>query len=123
MVDELPALSRRIVDLLALDPTAPLIEFQQTWLSWGDLAASAAAVAKHVEPGERVGVMLRNRPQHVGLLVGLLSAGACVVTVNPSRGADRVRADLAGLGVGTVAGDPADLAEFAAGMEGVRRLT
>ena len=32
-----------------------------------------------------------------------------MVTANPDRGTDRVRADLASLGVGTLAGEPADL--------------
>jgi acyl-CoA synthetase (AMP-forming)/AMP-acid ligase II len=60
-------------------------------------------------PGERVAVLLRNRPAHVGLLLGLLRAGACVVTANPERGAERVREDLASLAVGTIAGERADL--------------
>ena len=60
-----------------------------------------------------MGVLLRNQPAHIGLLAGLLLAGACVVTINPGRGEDRVRADVAGLGVPVLAGSPADLAAFA----------
>ncbi|HTR70187.1 MAG TPA: AMP-binding protein [Mycobacteriales bacterium] len=116
----LPALSRRLREVLALDPAAPVIEVDRHWSTWGELAAAADAVAGEVAPGERVAVLLRNRPAHVGLLVGLLTAGACVVTVNPGRGAERVRADLAGLDVGALAGDPTDLAEFAEGFEGMR---
>ena len=109
----LPALSRRIAAVLALDPAAPALEFDRRWHPWGDLAAAADAVGPHVAPGERVAVLLRNHPVHVGLLVGLLRAGACVVAANPDRGAERVRSDLAGLGVGTVAGEPGDLADLA----------
>jgi acyl-CoA synthetase (AMP-forming)/AMP-acid ligase II len=113
MSTELPALSRRIAAVLALDPTALALEFHQTWHTWGDLAATANQIAVSVAPGERVAVLLRNRPPQVGLLISLLRAGACVVAVNPERGAERVRSDLESLGVATVAGEPSDLDELA----------
>jgi acyl-CoA synthetase (AMP-forming)/AMP-acid ligase II len=109
----LPTLSARIRCILAIDPTAAAIEHRGRWSTWGDLARSADLVSAAVAPGERVAVLLRNRPQHVGLVVGLLAGGACIVTVNPSRGLDRVRADLAALGTGVVAGEPDDLDAFA----------
>jgi acyl-CoA synthetase (AMP-forming)/AMP-acid ligase II len=108
-----PDLSQRIAGVLAIDPAAPALEFGRRWYPWGDLAATADAVAPHIVAGERVAVLLRNRPSHVGLLLGLLRAGACVVTANPDRGAERVRSDLGSLEVGTVAGERADLDAFA----------
>ena len=81
-----PELSRRIADVLALDATAPAFEFQGTWHTWGELAATADAVAPHVVPGARVGLMLRNRPAHIGLLLGLLRAGACDRRHQPRAG-------------------------------------
>ncbi|MEX5633279.1 class I adenylate-forming enzyme family protein [Parafrankia sp. FMc2] len=110
---ELPALSERIGKVLALDPSAPAVEFGRHWHTWGELAAAADAVGALVRPGERVALLLRNRPPQLGLLLGLLRAGACVVAVNPGRGAERVRADLGSLAVATVAGDRADLAALA----------
>jgi acyl-CoA synthetase (AMP-forming)/AMP-acid ligase II len=110
---EVPPLSRKIAQVLALDPAADALEFERRWYSWGDLAATADEVEPQVAPGERVAVLLRNRPAPVGLVLGLLRAGACVVTANPERGADRVRADLASLGVGAIAGGSGDLADFA----------
>ncbi|WP_018637199.1 class I adenylate-forming enzyme family protein [Parafrankia elaeagni] len=110
---ELPALSERIGKVLALDPSAPAVEFERHWHTWGELAAAADAVAPLVRPGERVALLLRNRPPQLGLLLGLLRAGACVVAVNPGRGAERVRADLGSLAVATVAGGRADLAALA----------
>ena len=108
------ALSARLARMLTLDPGAQVIEFHGNWSTWGQLAATADAVREHIPgPGTRVGVLLRNSPAHVGLLAGLLLAGACVVTVNPGRGEDRVRADVAGLGVPVLAGTPADLADLA----------
>ncbi len=117
--DARPALSRRIAAVLALDPAAPALEFERVWHSWRDLTATADVVEASVAPGERVAVLLRNRPAQVGLLVGLLRAGACVVTVNPERGTERVRADLESLGAGTVGGEPDDLDALA---PNVRRL-
>ncbi|CAI7975337.1 AMP-dependent synthetase [Frankia sp. Hr75.2] len=117
---ELPALSERIGRVLALDPSAPAVEFERHWHTWGKLAASADAVAPHVRPGERVALLLRNRPPQLGLLLGLLRAGACVVAVNPGRGVERVRADLGSLTVTTVAGGQADLADLAAFAPRVR---
>jgi acyl-CoA synthetase (AMP-forming)/AMP-acid ligase II len=113
MPDALPVLSRHIAAVLALDPAVPALEFERVWWSWGDIAATADAIAPHVDPGDRIAVLLRNHPPQVGLFVGLLRAGACVVTVNPDRGVERVRADLAALGVDTVAGERADLEALA----------
>jgi acyl-CoA synthetase (AMP-forming)/AMP-acid ligase II len=105
----LPALTDRIARVLALDPSAPALEFERQWHTWGDLAATADTIAPLVEPGERVAVLLRNRPAQVGLVLGLLRAGACVVTANPDGGPERVLADLESLGVATVAGETDDL--------------
>jgi acyl-CoA synthetase (AMP-forming)/AMP-acid ligase II len=113
MVEHLSDLSERIAKVLAIDPAVPALEFERRWYAWGDLGAAADAIEPHVEPGERVAVLLRNRPQHVGLLLGLLRAGACVVTANPERGAERVRADLDALAVDTIAGERADLESLA----------
>jgi acyl-CoA synthetase (AMP-forming)/AMP-acid ligase II len=109
MAEAQPALSHKIAQVLALDPEVPALEFRAQWFKWGDLAATADAVAPLVEPGERVAVLLRNRPAQLGLVLGLLRAGACVVTTDPDRGTDRVRPDLESIGVGTVAGELADL--------------
>jgi acyl-CoA synthetase (AMP-forming)/AMP-acid ligase II len=112
-MDQLPELSRRIGQVLDLDRSAPALEFEGRWYHWDALAAAADAMAQSVAPGERVAVLLRNRPPHVGFLLGLLCAGACVVTANPDRGTERVRSDLVSLGVATVAGEPDDLSTLA----------
>ena len=79
-------LSSRIGEVLAIDRAAPAIEFEGRWWSWGDLAAIAAEVAARVpEPGAEVGVVLANRPDAVGRVLGVLQAGGCVVTLDPAR--------------------------------------
>ena len=83
---------------------------------------AADAVRQAIAPGTRVGVLLRNQPAHVGLLVGLLRAGACTVAINPDRGVERVRADIAGLGLPFVAGLPADLERLVPADAAAQRL-
>jgi acyl-CoA synthetase (AMP-forming)/AMP-acid ligase II len=109
------SISERLGAVLALDPGAPALEFEGTWSTWGDLAAAADAVdvvlrERGLGAGAPVGLMLRNRPVALGTLLGLLRAGACVVTVNPLLGAERLRADLPGLGLPLLLGAPDDLA-------------
>jgi acyl-CoA synthetase (AMP-forming)/AMP-acid ligase II len=51
----------------------------------------------------------------VAALLGVLSSGATVVTINPSRGDERTRADIAGLRLPVVLGESADLAALVTG--------
>jgi acyl-CoA synthetase (AMP-forming)/AMP-acid ligase II len=106
-------LAARIAAVLAIDPSADAIESQGSWCTWGQLAETAAQVAALIDqPGTEVGVVLRNRPASVGTILGVLQAGGCVVTINPGRGADRTREDLAALDLPLVIGEPDDLAEL-----------
>jgi acyl-CoA synthetase (AMP-forming)/AMP-acid ligase II len=123
MTGSLPEISRRIARILELDPAARAVEFERAWHSWGDLAVTTASVEDRVRPGQRVGLLLRNRPPQLGLLIGLLRAGACVVAINPDRGGDRVRADIEGLGLPAIAGGPSDVQVFAGDNGGPTRIT
>ena len=38
-------LAGRIGEILALDPTAPALEFEHRWYTWGELGATVDAVA------------------------------------------------------------------------------
>jgi acyl-CoA synthetase (AMP-forming)/AMP-acid ligase II len=114
-------LSARIADVLAIDPAAPALEYEGGWRTWGELARTADQVAALVRPGTEVGILLRNRPPSIGALLGVLQAGGCVVTINPGRGVDRTREDLAALDLPLLVGEPADLAELV--PEGARAMT
>jgi acyl-CoA synthetase (AMP-forming)/AMP-acid ligase II len=112
----------RIADVLAIDPAADVVESGGRWRTWGQLADTVAQVAAVIErPGTEVGILLRNTPASLGLLLGVLRAGGCVVTINPGRGRDRTREDVAALDLPVVAGDPADLADLV--PEGGRATT
>ncbi len=101
-------LSRRIADVLTLQPDAPAIEFDGRWISWGQIGTAARRVGSSLR-GTDVGMLLRNRPAHVAALLGVLMSGATVVTINPSRGDERTRADIAELRLPLVLGEPDDL--------------
>lgn len=116
-------LSARIADVLAVDPAAGAVESGGRWRTWGQLAGTVEQVAARVDrPGVEVGVVLRNRPASVGLLLGVLRAGGCVVTIDPARGRDRTREDIAALDLPVVAGDPADLADLVPDGVGAARV-
>ncbi|OBF13428.1 AMP-binding protein [Mycobacterium sp. ACS4331] len=108
------ALSRRITDVLALDPTASAVQFQGQWFTWGQVAAIANRIAALVAAvGQpRVGIMLRNQPVHVAALLGVLSSGGTVVVINPARGDERTREDLRELDLPLVIGLAEDLARL-----------
>jgi acyl-coenzyme A synthetase/AMP-(fatty) acid ligase len=108
------AFRRRLGDIMALDPDAPAIEFGSRWNTWADLSATVDTVARafdalSLEQGELVGVLLRNRPACIGMLLGVLRAGGCVVVLNPHLGAQRVSDEVADLELRLILGEPADL--------------
>lgn len=101
-------LSRRIADVLTLQPDAPAIEYEGQWLSWRELDETAVKFRSLARTGQ-VGILLRNKPAHVAALLGVLLSGATVVTINPSRGDDRTKADIEQLGLPLLVGEPSDL--------------
>ena len=107
------ALSARVAAILTLDPDAPALEFERHWYPWRELDQTATDVADAMAelglgPGAAVGVMLRNRPVPVGLMLGVLRAGGCLVTINPQLGRERVQRDLDELDLALLAGERGD---------------
>ncbi len=106
-------LTRRIADVLNLAPGADAIEYNGRWCSWGQVGNAAhhiAAVTAEYSDNPQIGMLLRHRPPHVAAFLGVLLGGATVVTINPSRGDDRTRADIAALRLPLAVGEPDDLA-------------
>jgi long-chain acyl-CoA synthetase len=105
-------LSQRIRDVLNLQPDAHATEYQGEWWSWGQINALAVKIGSLAvsHPGNRVGILLRNRPAHVAALLGVLQREGCVVVLNPARGDKRTRADIGALQLPMIIGEPADVA-------------
>ena len=115
-------LSQRIDDVLDLDPTAPALQFEGRWFTWGQVATAARRIGALTGQG-RVGILLRNEPVHVAALLGVLAGGGTVVVINPSRGDDRARADLEALQLPVLIGLQADLAALAPTSHHATRIT
>ncbi|QLL06072.1 class I adenylate-forming enzyme family protein [Mycobacterium vicinigordonae] len=107
-------LSRRIGHVLDLQPEAHAIEYSGGWYAWAQIGESARRISSLTTQQPEVGILLRNRPGHVAAFLGVLAGGGTVVTINPSRGDDRTRADIAELRLPLVIGEPDDLARFVA---------
>lgn len=122
MTPEAVALGDRIREVVSIDAGANAIEFDRRWYTWGELAATIDAVGGHVSPGDEVGILLRNTPGSVGLLLGVLAAGGCAVTINPGRGVVRTRDDVASLSIAAIAGSADDVAMFVSDDVGATRL-
>ncbi|WP_231744900.1 fatty acid--CoA ligase family protein [Mycobacterium sp. IS-1590] len=89
----------RIRAVLALDPTAPAIEYEGSWTDWKTIGDIASAVenrltAAGLGSGAPVGLLLRNHPAMVAALLGVLLVDGCVVTINASSGDTRLAADI-----------------------------
>lgn len=107
-------LSHRIDDVLSLQPEAAALEHDRQWVSWGQLDALATQIRGLVGNNRpEVGILLRNRPAQVAALLGVLRCGATVVVINPSRGGERLNADVGELPLPLLIGEPEDLAMLA----------
>lgn len=105
-------LTQRITDVLRLQPESPAIEFEGEWLSWHAIGQTASEIGALTDSGAQVGILLRNRPAHVAVFLGVLAAGGCVVVINPSRGDDRTRADISELRLPMIVGEPDDVTKL-----------
>lgn len=101
-------LAQRIADVLDLQPDSRAIEYGGQWISWARVGALARRIAAIIG-GAEVGMLLRNRPGHVAALLGVLLGGGTVVVINPARGDERTRADIAGLRLPVIVGEANDL--------------
>lgn len=92
-------LAKLVRGVLSLDPTAPAIEFEGRWRTWGDLGRvveglDAVLAQAGLGPGTRIGVMLRNHPLTAATLLEVVVSDRCVVTLNPSLPDDRLANDI-----------------------------
>ncbi len=121
-------LSRRIADVLDLDPAAQAIQYDGLWLRWGQLGDYARQIAvlatQYTENRHpHVGILLRNQPVHVAAVLGVLLSGGTVVVINPSRGDDRTRADIRALDLPLVIGLADDIARLVQPAPGTTVVT
>ncbi len=83
------SLSSIVRAVLTIDPSAPALEYNKHWHSWGELTAiidgiEAILAANAIGPGTRIGGILRNTPQMAAVITGIIINDRCVVTLNPA---------------------------------------
>lgn len=115
MADEATDLARHLARVLALEPDAPAVEFEGRWSTYRDLAAGVEALRARLDAaglpdGAAVGVVLRNDPAVIAVLVALIARQGCVVALNPHQGDARLVEDLRALALPAVVALPADWA-------------
>ncbi len=91
----MPSLAAAFNETSVRRGAATALIYADVQLSFADLAARAGAVAgglrrRGVRPGDRVAVGLRNSPELVLSVLGVLQAGAVLVPLNPAYSADEL---------------------------------
>ena len=110
-------LSERIARTLA-SGGAQAFETDAGWTSWPQVAVVAEAVNSRLaeldlKAGAPVGLIGRNRLWSASAFLGVLAGQRCVVPINPFQSEEKLLADIAGLDLGAVIGEPEDFASGA----------
>jgi len=96
-------LSLYLVESADMYPDSPALRCDGATTTFSELADNAARFAAYLadrglRPGDRVGVMLANRPEFAMVFYGVLHAGAVVVPMDPLRSAREVEFVLTNTG-------------------------
>jgi long-chain acyl-CoA synthetase len=92
-------LSTAISNVLGIDPQADALEFERSWIKWGDLDARSAKIVAVLDSlgmgeGTRVGVLLRNHADLVPVLLALFRSGRCLASLNAVSPDNKLAEDI-----------------------------
>lgn len=95
-------LSNIIWAVFEVDPLAEAIEFNGSWVSWGQLhkvgkSLDALLRAAGLNEGARVGMVMRSQPDIVAAIIGTICNERCIVTLNSMLPDDKLANDIAEL--------------------------
>lgn len=101
--------------VLAIDPAADVIDYDNVWHSWAEFSGAIGAIQARLGrlglgAGARVGVVIRNRPDALAAVMAVLGLDACVVSINPLLPEDRLVSDINSLRLPVIIGEPDDFA-------------
>jgi acyl-CoA synthetase (AMP-forming)/AMP-acid ligase II len=109
---DLPSWIRLVV---TIDPDAEALEFEGNWRPWRHLASGIAALDGALGPalgeGTAVGVLIRNRPEIVRTIVGVLGSGRCLVTLSSAFPTATLAAEVRRLRLPVIVATAADWTE------------
>ncbi len=107
-------LSSQLNGVLAIDPEADALDYNEVWYSWGQLKFGIDTISgllDSLSAGEdtRIGVMMQNRPDQSAAVLTAIARDNCIVTINPLLPQEKLNADLKNLKLPVVIGEPDDL--------------
>ncbi|WP_375484245.1 class I adenylate-forming enzyme family protein [uncultured Mycobacterium sp.] len=93
--------------LWAADDRAEMLQYQGTWVRWGDVRSLAERIDRELSdagcgPGGRVAVVLGNRMESVAALIAIFRSHRTLVTISPLQPPERLSEDLAATGASWV---------------------
>ena len=109
-------LSRRVRQMVALDPGAAALHFEGTtfpWSFYSDAVADLGTLLAAQPTARRVGIVLRNRPGPLAALIATIGTGREVVTLSPHLGDIGLQRDIVDLTPDAVVAEDADWARDA----------
>ena len=109
-------LSRRICEMVRLDPDAPAVFFGGltfTWSFYADAVADLGSLLAAYPAARRIGIILRNRPGPMAALIATLGTGREVVTLSPHLGDIGLEKDIVDLAPDVIVAEDADWARDA----------
>jgi long-chain acyl-CoA synthetase len=109
-------LSRRIRQMVRLDPGAPALFYDGLTFPWSfhcDALADLASLLAAYPAARRVGIVLRNRPGPLAALIAALGTGREVVTLSPHLGDIGLERDIVDLAPDVIVAEDADWARDA----------
>lgn len=114
-MNEKAGLVARMHSLMSLDPKAGAVEFNGRWIQWGALADFIASIDRLLcdagfANGTAVGILLRNRPSHLGVALSVLLTQRCVLTISPFQSASSLSSHLEQLQASVLVMDAEDWA-------------
>jgi acyl-CoA synthetase (AMP-forming)/AMP-acid ligase II len=106
-------LQSRLHDVLTRSADSPAVEYDGVWHTWRDLNQAACALeaslrACNVPLTASIAWVARNRPDHLGLLFGLLAAGRSLIVVSSVQSQERIALEIERLAPDVVIADATD---------------
>jgi long-chain acyl-CoA synthetase len=107
------SLPQHLARVVAIDPSAPAIEFARRWHTWGEVGDRARELAAALDDaglpeGAPIGLVLRNDPALVSAIVAVLTTRRCIVTLSPHAGPERLARELEQLALPVIVGTAED---------------